>query len=60
MKEKELLRITTKGRFPIPYNTNAGMWMRDREWKKKANLKVYAVEQEKERADVDMLERRKK
>jgi len=27
----------TKGRFPIDYKTNAGSWIKDREWKKLAN-----------------------
>ena len=53
-------KTSTKGRFPIPYKTNAGMWIRDREWKQKANEKMHSVEMAREAQDVDMLERRKK
>ena len=55
-----LKKTSTKGRFPIPYKTNAGMWIKDREWKQLANKKIHGMEMSKEAADVDMLERRKK
>lgn len=55
-----LKKTSTKGRFPIPYKTNAGMWIKDREWKQLANKKMHNMEHSKEVADVDMLERRKK
>lgn len=58
--EKVWHKKATKGMFPIPYTTNAGMWMKDREWKMQANQKVWDGEQEREKVDVGMLEKRKK
>mmetsp|Transcript_41525 Transcript_41525/g.54669 ORF Transcript_41525/g.54669 Transcript_41525/m.54669 type:complete len:106 (+) Transcript_41525:1675-1992(+) len=59
-KETTMHKTSTKGRFPIPYKTNAGMWMKDREWKQRANVKMHKAELSREAIDVDMLERRKK
>ena len=50
----------TKGRFPIEYQTNAGVWMKDRAWKKTANPNSWKAEARTESTDVAMLEKRKK
>ena len=50
----------TKGRFPIQYQTNAGVWVQDREWKQKANPKAWNSEKRTENQDLAMLTKRKK
>ena len=50
----------TKGRFPIDYLTNAGAWIKDREWKRRANPDLWAREKRIEDAELKMLESRKK
>ena len=63
MKEKAgaMYRGKTKGRFNrIEYQTNAGVWLKDREWKKTANPGLFNIEERKESIDVAMLEKRKK
>lgn len=56
VREKKM----TKGRFPIPYQTNAGVWMNDRSWKKTANPNSWNKETHMENTDIAMLEKRKK
>jgi len=50
----------TKGRFPIEYQTNAGVWIKDREWKKTANPSSWQNDFRRENIDIAMLEKRKK
>lgn len=53
-------RTKTKGRFPTNFQTNAGVWMRDRDWKETANPALRSMGQRMELMDIKMLEKRKK
>ena len=58
--ENARVKTLTKGRFPIQYQTNAGVWVKDREWKQSANPKAWNNDQRIENQDFKMLEKRKK
>ena len=51
-------KVKTKGRFQIQAKTNAGNWMRDRDWIYLANPRLKAAEVLREKADVFLLEKR--
>ena len=53
-------RTKTKGRFPRDYKTNAGSWINDKQWKKKANPTLAKDDHRSEASDKAMLEKRKK
>ena len=61
VKAEDMYRAKTKGRFNrIEYQTNAGVWMRDKSWQRTANPGLFDREEYKEARDVQMLEKRKK
>ena len=60
VKQKDVEKVKTKGRFQIKANTNAGNWMKDREWQYKANPMIKEVEDKRESFDIDLLIKRKK
>ena len=37
IKKEKVANVKTKGRFQIQARTNAGNWIKDREWKNLAN-----------------------
>ena len=54
------MRSKTKGRFPVDFQTTAGAWMKDRDWKQRANPVLQQRENKIENSEVKMLEKRKK
>ena len=60
-KPEPLYRMKTKGRFNnIEYQTGAGVWMKDREWKRSANPDLWSTERQREANDLTALEKKKK
>ena len=59
-KDQQRDKTLTKGRFPIQYQTNAGVWVKDREWKRTANPNSWKNDERREAVDNAMLEKRKK
>jgi len=51
-------KVKTKGRFQIEAQTNAGNWMKDREWIYLANPKLKQAEMAREEIDMRLLKKR--
>lgn len=60
VKQKDVEKVKTKGRFQIRANTNGGNWMKDRDWQYKANPMIKEVEDKRESFDIELLIKRKK
>ena len=58
VERREILRIKTKGRFPIEAKTNAGNWLQDRLWANIANPAVRKAQQQREVIDVNLIQKR--
>ena len=59
-KDPLAFKTKTRGRFPREYQTNAGVWIKDRSWIGKANPALANEDRRLENQDKDMLEKRKK
>ena len=57
--EEVVEKVKTKGRFQIKACTNAGNWIRDRDWGYLANPRLKAVEEMREAFDTKLLEKRR-
>ena len=49
---------TTKGKFVIKANTNAGNWIKDKQWMNRANPKIREAELLREEIDLHLLSKR--
>ena len=56
-KEK-LEKLKTKGRFAIKAATNAGNWVKDKDWVAKANPGLKAHEEKREKLDIELMKKR--
>jgi len=58
-EEEVAEKVKTKGRFQIQACTNAGNWIRDRQWIYLANPRLKAVEEQREKFDTALLDKRR-
>ena len=61
-KPQPMYRMRTKGRFNngMEYQTGAGVWMKDRDWKRSANPQLYSREKQREASDLSAIAKKKK
>ena len=58
VKAEKVANSKTKGRFQINARTNAGNWMRDRDWKNLANPALQKAEIAREEFDIKLITKR--
>ena len=52
-------KLRTKGRFEVENKTNAGNWVKDRAWKRKANSLYNSLEVHRAKIDQELLAKKK-